>query len=778
MDDYVIEFSKGSVTLNEEQYRVVTSPSTENQRILASAGSGKTTTITARIAYLVEEYKMDPSRILLVSFSRSAAQEMIDRVQHLIGPSRMYAGTFHALSAQILREKAPNLVADQPFIDELPYRLATWLATDQGKIWAQRFRTIIVDEFQDINDIQWQILQSFHHTRSTMTIVGDDAQNIYTWRGSSVEFILNFHEALPDVKDYQLCRNYRSTEAIVTIANSVMRFIPTLPFKEKMVANARGGRKPEVHFFFRSVDEYDWIALSLERMQQSLPNFTFAVLSRYNSDLFKIEERLHKKGLKYKLLTNYYPDQTKKHNKRITLATIHASKGLEWDIVFFMNLHDDVFPSRKDDESIVAERRLFYVGVTRAKKGLYMTYSRQERALSRFVREIPRPFLVFHNVTSFKLSTVEAINSTMSMEDMIRGLDGADWNDLRSAGHVPQITSQRSEAVYSFGKQFPIPEWVKQNDVRETWLQMIRLATLRECALHQGKIGELLTPEITEALLTLRIYKEDIEFWELYEAELEHLVHRFLKHTVDMPVIEYAVLDDYIKKKLKHLTWSMQDLSHASIILAKIRGQLRPMRYIGFDLNEFSFGCVRNSVPTEMRPDVLTSWHRVIDATKKTHEILPDLWRVAAISSVLEGRNLPLYQLISIHSFLGQEEQQVMIREMEQTIPMWVVTKENPCFHVMFEAEGIRPITFDVMTDKCAYQVCFDPQYVPTQEDKILLLLKQYAYEECFDRSMEYIGFLNAATGLAIQYEVTSTIREQLSHMWKHLQTKYNLYQE
>jgi superfamily I DNA/RNA helicase len=136
MDDYVIEFSKGSCTLNEEQYRVVTSPPTENQRILASAGSGKTTTITARIAYLVEEYKIDPSRILLVSFSRSAAQEMIDRVQHLIGPSRMYAGTFHALSAQILRDKAPKLLADQPFIDELPYRLATWLATDPGKVWA------------------------------------------------------------------------------------------------------------------------------------------------------------------------------------------------------------------------------------------------------------------------------------------------------------------------------------------------------------------------------------------------------------------------------------------------------------------------------------------------------------------------------------------------------------------------------------------------------------------------------------------------------------------
>jgi superfamily I DNA/RNA helicase len=261
---------------------VVTSPISENQRILASAGSGKTTTITARIAYLVEYYDIDPSNILLVTFSRAAAQEMIHRVYNLIGAVNIYAGTFHALSAQILRDMAPKMMADQPFIDELPYRLVKWLETDRAKKWVQRFRTIIVDEFQDINDIQWQLLKGFYHQWATMSIVGDDAQNIYTWRGSSVDYILNFHNFIPRVKDYQLCMNYRSTEAIVTCANSIMRFIPTLPFKEKMVAYARGGRKPEVHFFFRASDEYDWIVNSLERFIKNFtgtgkPNLTFAV---------------------------------------------------------------------------------------------------------------------------------------------------------------------------------------------------------------------------------------------------------------------------------------------------------------------------------------------------------------------------------------------------------------------------------------------------------------------------------------------------------------------
>ena len=611
-----------------------------------------------------------------------------------------------------------------------------------------------------------------------MSIVGDDAQNIYTWRGSSVDFILNFHENIQRVRDYQLCRNYRSTEAIVTIANSIMRFIPTLPFKEKMVANARGGRKPEVHFFFRSSDEYDWIVNSLDKLVKQYPDFSFAVISRYNHDLFKIEERLHLKNVPYNLCTNYDPERSKQHNKKITLATIHASKGLEWDIVFFMNLHDDVFPSRKSDEEIICERRLFYVAATRAKKGLYMTYSRHERSLSRFVREIPRPFLKFHNISSFKLSVNEAAASMLSIEDMIRGFDGADWNDLRDKGFVPTINTIKTDSIYQFGQIFLMPEWVKLHDVRETWFEMLRWIALRECAIHQDKLDELRTPEVNEALLTLRVYKEDIDFWELYEAELEHLVHKFLKHTQKMPAVEYHQLDEYVRAKLRHLDWSVQDMSHALVIIAKIRGQLRPLRHAGFDLNEFSFGCVRNSVPTELRPEVLASWHKIIDKTQKTHQILGDIWRIASIKSVIEGRNIPLYQYDTIYKYLFQQEQQDIVRTIEKAIPLWIVTQDNPTFNFIFEAEGIRPIQFDIMTEKCAYYMFFDPAYVPSTEDKILLLLKQYAYEEIYDRSLEAIGFLNVATGVVIQYEITSTIREQLSQMWLHLQTKYNLYQE
>jgi hypothetical protein len=154
------------------------------------------------------------------------------------------------------------------------------------------------------------------------------------------------------------------------------------------------------------------------------------------------------------------------------------------------------------------------------------------------------------------------------------------------------------------------------------------------------------------------------------------------------------------------------------------------------------------------------------------------MWLLASIPSVIEGRNIPLYQHVSLLSHFRKAEQQEMIHAIEVAVPLWIVTQENPTFHFMFEVDGIRPISFDMMTDKCAYQLYFDPVHVPCMEDKILFLLKQYAYEELFDRSLDSIGFMNMATGMIIQYEITSTIREQLSHMWQHLQTKYNLYQE
>jgi hypothetical protein len=768
-----LEFSHGNVTLNEEQYRVVTSPITENQRILASAGSGKTTTITSRIAYLIEHYEIKPNRLLLVTFSRSAANEMRERVYRLVGPQPIYCGTFHALSAQILRENEPQLLRDQPFVDELPYRLVDWLQTERGRRWVLQFKAIIVDEFQDINSVQWRLLELLHHRWATMSIVGDDAQNIYTWRGSSVDFILNFHTHVRSVADYQLCRNYRSTEAIVTVANSVMRFIPTLPYKQKMVAHTKGGSRPSVHFFFRGSDEYDWIVKQIEQEYRKETPHTFAVLSRYNHDLYKIEERLHRRGLMYTLCTKYDPDRPKSHSRRITLATIHASKGLEWDTVYFMNLHDDVFPSRKTDADIIAERRLFYVGVTRARKELVMTYSKQERSLCRFVREIPRAFLTYHNISSFKLSTYESSAQILSLADMITGFDGDDWNRLRTAHAVPRLSTPHRESLYGFGELFTIPEFVKDMDIRETWMDLVRWIVLRQAASDTDTMKSLRTREVDETLLTLRIYKEDIAFWLEYEAELEHMVHHFLKHSYRMPAVEYADLALYVSERMPHLQWTTQQLVQAVVILAKIRGQLRPLRHGGFDLNEFCFANVRNSVPTELRPFLLRSWHAITNQTNRTSDLLGDLWYMASLKSVAEGRNIPLYQYHEVMPFLSQPEMITLTGAIERGIHEWIISLPNPTLCVRYELPfDSPPVQFDILTDTTIYQLYFDGQSEPSPDDKIILLLKIYLYTREFP-GINVMGFLNIASGTLYTYPITDAILSQMDQIWKHCQRKY-----
>ena len=155
----------------------------------------------------------------------------------------------------------------------------------------------------------------------------------------------------------------------------------------------------------------------------------------------------------------------------------------------------------------------------------------------------------------------------------------------------------------------------------------------------------------------------------------------------------------------------------------------------------------------------------MLDPTRKSHEIQGELWRIAALKSVDQGRNIPLYQYAAMAPFLEQEEHQRIARAMEVALPIWSATLENPTFQSVLEVEDWKPISFDIMTDKCAYQVFFDPSFVPSNEDKLLLLLKQYAYEETYDRALESVGFLNVATGLLLEYEVTPLIREQLSRL-------------
>ena len=131
MEPVTFNFSQKNINLNQQQAEIVKYEPCTNIRVLASAGSGKTTTITARIAYLIQEHKIREDSIFLTTFSRNASDTMKERIDNLIGSTRVYAGTFHALANRILKEKDPDSLKDLYHVDELPHKFLQFLLSER-----------------------------------------------------------------------------------------------------------------------------------------------------------------------------------------------------------------------------------------------------------------------------------------------------------------------------------------------------------------------------------------------------------------------------------------------------------------------------------------------------------------------------------------------------------------------------------------------------------------------------------------------------------------------
>ena len=288
-------------TLNEAQYEAV-SHGIIPALVLAGPGSGKTTVITWRIKYLIEESKVSPQSILVVTFTKAAALEMKERFLKMSVPrgSAVTFGTFHSiffrilkfaynynpehiiseqekteLIKQILKETDPELCDDKEIIpgiiseislvkgnmidinnyysavcpestfrkvysryestmrrankidfDDmliLCYELLT-ARSDILHIWQERYKYILVDEYQDINVLQYKVLKLLSPDGRGLFAVGDDDQSIYRFRGARPEIMLGFEKDFAGAKTYRLNVNYRSTENIVNISSRLISY--------------------------------------------------------------------------------------------------------------------------------------------------------------------------------------------------------------------------------------------------------------------------------------------------------------------------------------------------------------------------------------------------------------------------------------------------------------------------------------------------------------------------------------------------------------------------
>jgi hypothetical protein len=478
-----------------------------------------------------------------------------------------------------------------------------------------------------------------------------------------------------------------------------MRFIPTLPWKKSMVGSGLlVGRKPDVRFFWRMSDETRWIVSTIREIRKQNPRLTIAILSRTNLDLFRCEEEFLTETIPYRLRDCGREEDDTNEGNSVDLVTLHASKGLEWDVVFLIHCNDEVFPSSKRKEQIICERRLFYVAVTRARKHLFLSYNRQERDLSRFIREIPSRLLQYHGLARYCLSEAELQEGVPTLESLINSLDGADFKYLRDSKLLDWLDIQNIQErnIFPPGEIWTTPRWASKPDVAKDFLRFVRTFVKRSIARYSSE--KIYRDPVAERLLfTLRIFSEDREFWEEWRDELLTFVYTKFRGDEAAkvpPPIDYATMMEWCQAS--GLDWTPQQILAATSLVAKIRGQLRPLRFETYDLNEFTIAPCRFSVPTELRGEILRSWRQMTNLEIPNTDILTDIWRVSTLSLVGEGRNAPLYRVSSMSTYLEDMELGEYLHTLEASLEKWMHDTTDWLVGLEIQSEWTQPETIDL----------------------------------------------------------------------------------
>jgi len=378
--------------LNQEQFRSVTYANGP-LLILAGAGTGKTTVLTSRIVYLVKKKHLLPSEVLAVTFTNKAANEMRYRLENFLGidiTSSMKVGTFHEISANILRVHAKKLGYTSDFIiinqdDQIrlikkiiqDFRLdeksisakillhyinkfknrTTCLKdmhskkvnthihsrfkeiyqeyqknlkvlnfmdfadlilrtielfdthSDICEYYQKKFKSILIDEYQDINASQYIWIKILSEKYKNICCVGDDDQAIYGWRGADVSNILQFDKDYPSAKVIRLEKNYRSTQHILYLASSLISNNKNRHHKV-LWTDKTDGEKAIVTKYYDDKEEAMAIASKIDTFEKlrkiRLSNIAILVRAGYQTRNF--EESLNLFGVPYKILgsTKFY----------------------------------------------------------------------------------------------------------------------------------------------------------------------------------------------------------------------------------------------------------------------------------------------------------------------------------------------------------------------------------------------------------------------------------------------------------------------------------------
>lgn len=532
------EVGTGLLDRLDAMQRVAASAPGGPMLIVAGPGTGKTRTLTHRIAYLCAELNVYPEHCLAITFTRRAAEELRTRLDGLLGPvaEDVTVATFHSLGLTIVRENARAAGLPDDFriaddteraaaresadgddatyvtllrrnglidLDELVTLPVALLRADPALVarYRDRWRWIFVDEYQDIDDTQYELLRLLSPADGNLYAIGDPDQAIYSFRGADVGYFLRFSQDFVDARVVRLTRNYRSSAPILAAATQAIapsslvhgrrlepaRLDPEAPLVGRYAAASVAD---EAEFVVRTIDDLvgglSHRSLDSGRADGRTSTVSFsdiAVLYRTDAQAGPLVEALTRAGVPVQkrshdrlrdragvteivrelrhasglsgsvaarvrlagqvlaerfatptldssggvtpeniwtavelltplavrcgddlprflaeVATDAEVDALDPRAEAVTLLTLHAAKGLEFPVVFLVGCEDGLLPLRlpgrkPSEEEIAEERRLFFVGLTRAQDRLYISHVRRRVRHGTERDCVPSPFL-------------------------------------------------------------------------------------------------------------------------------------------------------------------------------------------------------------------------------------------------------------------------------------------------------------------------------------------------------------------------------------------------
>lgn len=401
--------------------------------VVAGPGTGKTRVLTYRIARLIAEGVAAAGECLALTFTRRAAEEMRDRLRALVpgAADAVTVTTFHGLGLRILKEQHEAAGLPPAFrvaeVDEDPGRPGTvtlddllalpvkLLEADSSLVehYRRRYRWIAVDEYQDVDEVQYRLVRLLAPPDGNVCAIGDPDQAIYGFRGADVGFFLRFRQDFPGARVVGLARNYRSSPAIVhgalqaiapgsLVEGRVLEAVGDHGAPARIAVHEAPTERAEAEFVVKTVDGllggFSHFSLDTGRVagagETALSFADIAVLFRTDAQADPVVEALDRAGVPYRRRGEEADDWDPRAD-RVSLLTLHAAKGLEFEVVFIVGCEDGLLPLRWGSSGPDAdeERRLLFVGMTRARSHLHLCHARRRLWRGKVRDRSPSPFL-------------------------------------------------------------------------------------------------------------------------------------------------------------------------------------------------------------------------------------------------------------------------------------------------------------------------------------------------------------------------------------------------